>query len=163
MYSSLPPANTPITPGTQIILSEGVANGVGGGARVSINPMVSLPLHPVPQSQTESLSITRCLHEPDQIFIILYLAMVVFNCSLLQRQCCAHSEQRPHGAAPAAAHPQRVPVHGGGGGAAPGPRPARPGPGAASQEVQGGPGRPRTLRHATRDTWRRVVTTLVVN
>ena len=87
----------------------------------------------------------------------------VSNCSLLQRQCCAHSKQRPHGAAPAAAHPQRVPVHGGGGGEAPGARPARPGPGAASQEVQGGPGRPRTLRHATRDTWRRVVTTLVVN
>lgn len=89
--------------------------------------------------------------------------MVILNFSLLQRQCGAHSEQRPHGAAPAAAHPQRVPVHGGGGGeAGPGP-PARPGPGAASQEVQGGPGRPRTLRHATRDTWRRVVTTLVVN
>ena len=60
VYSSLPPANTPITPGTQIILSEGVANG-GVAARncVSINPIVSLPLHPVPQSQTENLSITR--------------------------------------------------------------------------------------------------------
>jgi len=59
VYSSLPPANTPITPGTQIILSEGVANG-GVAARncVSINPIVSLPLHPVPQSQTENLSIT---------------------------------------------------------------------------------------------------------
>jgi len=61
VYSSMPPANTPITPGTQIILSEGVANGgVRPGANcVSINPIVSLPLHPVPQSQTETMSITR--------------------------------------------------------------------------------------------------------
>ncbi len=61
VYSSLPPANTPITPGTQIILSEGVANGGVAGRQncVSINPIVSLPLHPVPQSQTENLSITR--------------------------------------------------------------------------------------------------------
>ena len=57
----MPPANTPITPGTQIILSEGVANGGVAGRQncVSINPIVSLPLHPVPQSQTENLSITR--------------------------------------------------------------------------------------------------------
>ena len=55
----------PITPGTQIILSEGVApgpvNGAAGGAvlpRVSINPIVSLPLHPVPQSQV-TVSMTR--------------------------------------------------------------------------------------------------------
>ena len=64
VYSSLPQGNTPITPGTQIILSEGVANGGVAGGRgvancVSINPIVSLPLHPVPQSQTETLSITR--------------------------------------------------------------------------------------------------------
>jgi len=55
----MPPANTPITPGTQIILSEGVANGgVRPANCVSINPIVSLPLHPVPQSQTETMSIT---------------------------------------------------------------------------------------------------------
>lgn len=68
VYNSVPPANTPITPGTQIILSEGVANGSGvaplnmvtnpGLPRVSINPIVSLPLHPVPQSLVTG-SITR--------------------------------------------------------------------------------------------------------
>ena len=64
VYTSHPPAATPlatpITPGTQIILSEGVANGAPPPLpRVSINPIVSLPLHPVPQSQTETMSITR--------------------------------------------------------------------------------------------------------
>jgi hypothetical protein len=75
VYNSMPPANTPITPGTQIILSEGVATSHGGMVsplnmvtngmpRVSINPIVSLPLHPVPQSQvtgamtSNSVSIT---------------------------------------------------------------------------------------------------------
>jgi len=59
VYTSLPPVNTPITPGTQIILSEGVANGhMTHVPRVSINPIVSLPLHPVPVSQTETLSIS---------------------------------------------------------------------------------------------------------
>jgi len=57
VYTSAPPPGTPITPGTQIILSEGVANNIslGGVSRivtgsVSINPMVSLPLHPLPPS-----------------------------------------------------------------------------------------------------------------
>ena len=61
MLSSLPSAqHTPITPGTQIILSEGIANGVGRVSNgVSINPIVSLPLHPIPQTQAETLSITR--------------------------------------------------------------------------------------------------------
>ena len=50
MLSSLPAAHhgpiTPITPGTQIILSEGIANGVGRVSnRFSINPIVCLPLH----------------------------------------------------------------------------------------------------------------------
>jgi hypothetical protein len=67
VYTSAPPPGTPITPGTQIILSEGVANNIslGGmnrivaGGGVSINPMVSLPLHPLPQmSASEPLGIT---------------------------------------------------------------------------------------------------------
>jgi len=59
VLSSLPPAHTPITPGTQIILSEGVANGVARVTNgVSINPIVSLPLHPIPQTQAETISIT---------------------------------------------------------------------------------------------------------
>lgn len=60
VLSSLPSAHhTPITPGTQIILSEGIANGVGRVSNgVSINPIVSLPLHPIPQTQAETLSIT---------------------------------------------------------------------------------------------------------
>jgi len=76
VYTSAPPPGTPITPGTQIILSEGVqANMQGlplqqgqalelvrqeakqgiasssytnGNNGVSINPVVSLPLHPLP-------------------------------------------------------------------------------------------------------------------
>merc|ERR1711936_418638 len=59
VLSPLPPAHTPITPGTQIILSEGVANGVARVTNgVSINPIVSLPLHPIPQTQVETISIT---------------------------------------------------------------------------------------------------------
>ena len=61
VYTSAPPPGTPITPGTQIILSEGVANNISlapGVARVG--PMVSLPLHPLPQASVqEPLSITR--------------------------------------------------------------------------------------------------------
>jgi forkhead box protein K len=67
VYTSAPPPGTPITPGTQIILSEGVANmavqplglvtsvtrGTNG---VSINPMVSLPLHPLPPSSSQDQS-----------------------------------------------------------------------------------------------------------
>ena len=68
VLSSLPPAHhnpiTPITPGTQIILSEGIANGVGRVSNgVSINPIVSLPLHPIPQTQAETLSITRSVED----------------------------------------------------------------------------------------------------
>ena len=68
MLSQLPPAHhapiTPITPGTQIILSEGIANGVGRVSNgVSINPIVSLPLHPIPQTQAETLSITRSVED----------------------------------------------------------------------------------------------------
>ena len=64
VLSSLPPAHTPITPGTQIILSEGVANGVARVTNgVSINPIVSLPLHPIPQTQAETLSITRSVED----------------------------------------------------------------------------------------------------
>ena len=68
VYTSAPPPNTPIQPGTQIILSEGIANNIMGNtgsiSRVSngvtINPMVSLPLHPLPQnSNSEPISITR--------------------------------------------------------------------------------------------------------
>jgi len=64
VYTSAPPPNTPIQPGTQIILSEGIANNViGNSSRVSngvtINSMVSLPLHPLPQqSSAEPISIT---------------------------------------------------------------------------------------------------------
>lgn len=59
VYTSAPPPGTPITPGTQIILSEGVANMAVGHLLpnvsratngVSLNPMVSLPLHPLPPS-----------------------------------------------------------------------------------------------------------------
>jgi len=64
VYTSAPPPNTPIQPGTQIILSEGVANNIMGNGNVSrvsngvtINPMVSLPLHPLPQN-SEPISIT---------------------------------------------------------------------------------------------------------
>ena len=68
MLSSLPAAHhnpiTPITPGTQIILSEGIANGVGRVSNgVSINPIVSLPLHPIPQTQAETISITRSVED----------------------------------------------------------------------------------------------------
>jgi len=59
VYTSAPPPGTPIQPGTQIILSEGVANNISlGGVSnmsrvitsggVSINPIVSLPLYPLP-------------------------------------------------------------------------------------------------------------------
>lgn len=43
IYSGGPPPGTPITPGTQIILSEGVAGGV---TKLSLSP--ALPLHPLP-------------------------------------------------------------------------------------------------------------------
>ena len=67
VYTSAPPPNTPIQPGTQIILSEGIANNIMGNGNVSrvsngvtINPMVSLPLHPLPQhTNSEPISITR--------------------------------------------------------------------------------------------------------
>jgi len=69
VYTSAPPPNTPIQPGTQIILSEGIANNIMGNGNmgnisrvsngVTINPMVSLPLHPLPQnSSSEPISIT---------------------------------------------------------------------------------------------------------
>jgi len=66
VYTSAPPPNTPIQPGTQIILSEGIANNIMGNGNVSrvsngvtINPMVSLPLHPLPQHiNSEPISIT---------------------------------------------------------------------------------------------------------
>jgi len=66
VYTSAPPPNTPIQPGTQIILSEGVANNIMGNGSVTrvsngvtINPMVSLPLHPLPQqTSSEPISIT---------------------------------------------------------------------------------------------------------
>eukprot|EP00092_Neocalanus_flemingeri_P011890 GFUD01012822.1.p1 GENE.GFUD01012822.1~~GFUD01012822.1.p1 ORF type:complete len:831 (-),score=231.66 GFUD01012822.1:225-2717(-) len=66
VYTSAPPPNTPIQPGTQIILSEGIANNIMGNGNISrvsngvtINPMVSLPLHPLPQnSNSEPISIT---------------------------------------------------------------------------------------------------------
>ncbi|XP_023348137.1 uncharacterized protein LOC111716862 [Eurytemora carolleeae] len=41
IYNGGPPPGTPITPGTQIILSEGVASGV---TKLSLSPSVSLPL-----------------------------------------------------------------------------------------------------------------------
>lgn len=46
IYSGGPPPGTPITPGTQIILSEGVAGG--GRSSSGASPAVSLPQHPLP-------------------------------------------------------------------------------------------------------------------
>jgi len=53
-----PPHGTPIAPGTQIILSEGVAGGVtrlSGGVSVAPLPPVSLPQHPLPPDPAKSL------------------------------------------------------------------------------------------------------------
>jgi len=48
VYTSAPPPGTPITPGTQIILSEGVANNINLGGVTRVSPVVNLPLHPLP-------------------------------------------------------------------------------------------------------------------
>jgi len=52
IYNGGPPPGTPITPGTQIILSEGVAGGV---TKLSLSPGLALPLHPLPQQTIHSL------------------------------------------------------------------------------------------------------------
>lgn len=48
VFTSAPPPGTPITPGTQIILSEGIANNLNMAGVTRVNPAVSLPLHPLP-------------------------------------------------------------------------------------------------------------------
>ena len=57
LYGLLPPAKKPIILGTQINLSEGVANegGLGRQKCISINLIAAMVL----QSQTENLSFTR--------------------------------------------------------------------------------------------------------
>ena len=55
IYCGGPPPGTPITPGTQIILSEGVAGGV---------TKLSLPMHPVPQQQTQQLQAQQLQLQP---------------------------------------------------------------------------------------------------
>jgi len=47
IYTGSPPPGTPIPPGTQIILSEGVSGGV---TKLSLSP-VTLPMHPVPKEE----------------------------------------------------------------------------------------------------------------
>jgi hypothetical protein len=63
VYTSAPPPGTPITPGTQIILSEGMANNISVGGMARVHPVVSLPLHPLPPT-SEQLGITRCKLTP---------------------------------------------------------------------------------------------------
>ena len=60
VYTSAPPPGTPITPGTQIILSEGVTNNINLGGVTRVSPVVNLPLHPLPPTtSTEPIGITR--------------------------------------------------------------------------------------------------------
>ena len=60
VYTSAPPPGTPITPGTQIILSEGVANNINLGGVTRVSPVVNLPLHPLPPTTSaEPIGITR--------------------------------------------------------------------------------------------------------
>jgi hypothetical protein len=59
VYTSAPPPGTPITPGTQIILSEGVANNINLGGVTRVSPVVNLPLHPLPPTTSaEPIGIT---------------------------------------------------------------------------------------------------------
>ena len=48
IYTGGPPPGTPITPGTQIILSEGVAGGRSSFNPTTSSSVVSLPQHPLP-------------------------------------------------------------------------------------------------------------------
>ena len=54
IYTGSPPPGTPIPPGTQIILSEGMSGGMTKLGKLSLSP-VALPLHPLPKEEGDKM------------------------------------------------------------------------------------------------------------